>query len=144
MNNNILSVKRYIQQAQGPTHQPQARQGKSRPKADPVRATEVHKDGRYKEAASRAQKEFIPLVMDTYVRTGKPFLKRLKDVADHQAHPTYLDPSTTTTHKACTPRSPRPSNSGTKRTSATPPSSTSPLSAPSCEGSWDTQSQPLV
>ena len=31
-------------------------------------------------------KEFIPLVMDTYGRMGKPFLNLLKDVAAHTAH----------------------------------------------------------
>ena len=30
-------------------------------------------------------KEFIPLVMDTYGRMGKPFLNLLKDVAGHTA-----------------------------------------------------------
>jgi hypothetical protein len=30
-------------------------------------------------------KEFIPLVMDTYGRMGKPFLNFLKDVAGHTA-----------------------------------------------------------
>ena len=31
-------------------------------------------------------KEFIPLVMDTYGRMGKPFLHLLKDVAANTAH----------------------------------------------------------
>ena len=31
-------------------------------------------------------KEFIPLVMDTYGRMGKPFLNFLKDVAGHTAN----------------------------------------------------------
>ena len=82
------SITHIIDKAKDPASQPQARQGKSRPKANPIKAAETIKDGKYKEAALRAHKEFIPLVMDTYGRMGKPFLKLLKDVADHQAHRT--------------------------------------------------------
>ena len=42
---------------------------------------ETDKNNKYKAAATAVHKEFIPLVMDTYGRMGKPFLYFLKDVA---------------------------------------------------------------
>ena len=47
---------------------------------------ETEKNNKYKAAAAAVHKEFIPLVMDTYGRMGKPFLNLLKDVATHTAH----------------------------------------------------------
>jgi hypothetical protein len=64
------SITHIIDKAKDPASQPQARQGKSRPKANPIKAAETIKDGKYKEAALRAHKEFIPLVMDTYGGMG--------------------------------------------------------------------------
>ena len=64
------SITHIIGKAKDPASQPQARQGKSHPKANPIKAAETLKDGKYKEAALRAHKEFIPLVMDTYGGMG--------------------------------------------------------------------------
>ena len=72
-------------QAKDHTSQPEPRQGKAAPTDDPIAARNRAKDGKYKAAARTVNKEFIPLVMDTYGRMGKPFLNFLKDIAGHTA-----------------------------------------------------------
>jgi hypothetical protein len=76
------SITQITGNSRDPTHRPQARQGKRHPNADPM---ERAKKDMYEWPASSQHNEFIPLVMDTYGRIGKPFLELLKDVADHQA-----------------------------------------------------------
>ena len=56
------------------------------PNGDPIRNRETDKNNKYKVTAAAVHKEFIPLVMDTYGRMGKPFLNFLKDVAAHTAN----------------------------------------------------------
>ena len=45
------SITHIIGKAKDPASQPQARQGKSHPKANPIKAAETIKDGKYKENA---------------------------------------------------------------------------------------------
>ena len=72
-------------QANDHTSQPEPRQGKAAPTDDPIAERDREKNGKYKAAARTVNTEFIPLVMDTYGRMGKPFLNFLKDVAGHTA-----------------------------------------------------------
>ena len=80
------AVTHIMAQAKDHTSQPEPRQGKAAPTADPIAERNRAKDGKYKAAARTVNKEFIPLVMDTYGRMGKPFLNFLKDVAGHTAN----------------------------------------------------------
>ena len=53
-----LPITHIIGKAKDPASQPQARQGKSHPKANIIKAAETIKDDKYKKAALRAHKEF--------------------------------------------------------------------------------------
>ena len=79
------AVTNIMAQANDHTSQPEPRQGKAAPTDDPIAVRNRAKNGKYKDAAHAVSKEFIPLVMDTYGRMGKPFLNFLKDVAGHTA-----------------------------------------------------------
>ena len=79
------SVTHIMEQARDHTNQPEPRQGRAAPTGDPIAKRNAEKNRRYKDAATAVHKEFIPLVMDTYGRMGKPFLNLLKDVAGHTA-----------------------------------------------------------
>ena len=68
------SVTHIMAQAKDHTSQPEPRQGKAAPTGDPIATRDRKKNGKYKDAARAVNKEFIPLVMDTYGRMGKPFL----------------------------------------------------------------------
>ena len=80
-----VSITHIVNHAANHASQPQPRQGNSVPNGDPIRNRETDKNNKYKVAAAAVHKEFIPLVMDTYGRMGKPFLNFLKDVAAHTA-----------------------------------------------------------
>ena len=81
-----VSITHIMDSAANHASQPRPRQGNSAPNSDPIMKRETDKNNKYKAAATAVHKEFIPLVMDTYGRMGKPFLNFLKDVAAHTAN----------------------------------------------------------
>ena len=83
-----VSITHIMDSAANHASQPQPRQGNTVPHGDPIRNRETDKNNKYKATAAAVHKEFIPLVMDTYGRMGKPFLNFLKDVAAHTANRT--------------------------------------------------------